>query len=43
MYIKQVLENLHSLSTQQAQERLNTSVPNRLPSLKRQGLYFVFY
>ncbi|WP_404359413.1 cation-transporting P-type ATPase [Methylotuvimicrobium sp. KM1] len=46
MYIKQVLEDLRvdrdGLSTQQAQEPLNTSSPNRLPSPKTRGLYFVF-
>ncbi|MGD7036158.1 cation-transporting P-type ATPase [Methylotuvimicrobium buryatense] len=46
MYIKQTLEDLQldrdGLSTQQAQERLNTSGPNRLPSSQRGGLYFVF-
>ncbi|HBA65210.1 MAG: hypothetical protein CVV06_09000 [Gammaproteobacteria bacterium HGW-Gammaproteobacteria-10] len=46
MYIKQVLEDLlvdrDGLSTQQVHERLNTSGPNRLPSPKRVGLYFVF-
>ncbi|MBU2570978.1 MAG: hypothetical protein KJ725_13300 [Gammaproteobacteria bacterium] len=41
MYIKQVLEDLRvdrdGLSTQQAQEPLNTSSPNRLPSPKTRG------